>query len=147
MRGRNPTHQKPCPKVVEARRKKEQEALKRKTKAGEGPSTLPLKRRKNDVAAVEVGASLNDTVDATPLNHAHPSVAPVQGQVNPEEVEREDADGHAAHLAFEETDQDAGVNLTGEGNRDEVPHPSRGNTPPVHMASPEGEQQPCASDG
>ena len=139
--------ERPCQKVIDARKKKEQEALKRKAKAGEGPSTAIPKRARRDPNAPEGVASLDETVDATPLNHALPSVVPVQDQANPG-VEENAAGNTAPHLSEEEhIGHDVGENLAGGANENEISQPTRGNTPLIHLASPKREQQPHASDG
>lgn len=139
--------EKPCQKVIEAHQKKEQEALKRKAKAGEGTSTSMPKRTRRDPTAPEDVAFLDVTVDATPLNHAHPSVTPVQGQANPG-VEENVAGHTAPQMSGEDhIGQGAGENLAGGVNENEASQPMRDNTPPIHLDSPEREQQPRAPDG
>ena len=100
------------------------------------------KRVRRGSNAPEGVVSLDETVDADPLNHAHPSVVPVQEQTNP--GEEENAAGNTApHLAEE---GNAGPDAGGI-NEHENSQPTRGNTPPINLASPEREQHPRASDG
>lgn len=125
--------ERPCQKVIDARKKKEQETLKRKAKAGEGPSTTMPKRVRRDPSMPESVVSFDKTVDADPLNHTHPSVAAVQEQTNPEGEENA-AGNIAPHLTEEgNTGPDA------EGvNEHENSQPTRGNISPIDLASPEG---------
>jgi hypothetical protein len=90
---------------------------------------MPKRTRKDPTAPKDV-ASLDVTVDATPLNHAHPSVTPVLGQANPQVSEKHQM-GQGG----------------GGANENEASEPTRGHTPPIHLDSPEREQQPRASDG
>ena len=102
---------------------------------------MPKRTRKDPTAPKDV-ASLDVTMDATPLNHARPSVIPVQGQANP--GGEENVVGRPAPQMSEENQMGQG----GDGaNENEASQPTRGNTPPIHLDSPEREQQPRASNG
>ena len=132
--------EKPCQQVIDARHKKEQEMLKRKTRAGEGPSTAMPKRVRRDPNVVEGVISLTETEDANPINQAFPSGGPIQNQPNPE-VAANAEENIAPQLSGEENvNHGVEENLGGGINENERSPPVRGNTPPIHLHSPEGNQ-------
>ena len=83
--------ERPSQKVINARKKKERDAVNRKQTSGAGGSASQPKKRNKKVAAPEAEASVEPALDVDPLNQAHPSDPPVQEQVNAEAQ-----DDHAA---------------------------------------------------